>query len=66
MDIITKLIDMFETDSDADLNAKLEQESALRRQRNEERMEAIKREMGEKWILHPSHKKSRLDEPRPV
>ena len=66
MDIITKLIDMFETDSDADLNAKLEQESALRRQRNKERMEAIKREMGEKWILHPSHKKSRLDEPRPV
>ena len=66
MDIITKLIDMFKTDSDADLNAKLEQESALRRQRNEERMEAIKREMGEKWILHPSHKKSRLDEPRPV
>lgn len=66
MDIITKLIDMFKTDSDADLNAKMEQESALRRQRNEERMEAIKREMGEKWILHPSHKKSRLDEPRPV
>ena len=66
MDIITKLIDMFKTDSDADLNVKLEQESALRRQRNEERMEAIKREMGEKWILHPSHKKSRLDEPRPV
>ena len=66
MDIITKLIDMFKTDSEADLNAKLEQESALRRQRNEERMEAIKREMGEKWILHPSHKKSRLDEPRPV
>ena len=66
MDIITKLIDMFKTDSDADLNAKLEQESALRRQRNEERMETIKREMGEKWILHPSHKKSRLDEPRPV
>ena len=66
MDIITKLIDMFKTDSDADLNAKLEQESALRRQRNEERMEAIKREMGEKWILHPSHKKSRVDEPRPV
>ena len=66
MDIITKLIDMFKTDSDANLNVKLEQESALRRQRNEERMEAIKREMGEKWILHPSHKKSRLDEPRPV
>ena len=66
MDIITKLIDMFKSDADAELDAKMEQESALRRQRNEERMEAIKREMGEKWILHPSHKKSRLDEPRPV
>lgn len=36
------------------------------RRRNEERMAAIKEEMGEKWILHPSHKKSRLEEPRPV
>ena len=36
------------------------------RQRNQERIEAIKREMGEKYILHPSHTKSRLDTPRPV
>ena len=35
-------------------------------ERNAKRMEAIKQEMGEKWILHPSHKKSRLNEPRPV
>ena len=35
-------------------------------QRNAARIEAIKKEMGEKYILHPSHKKSRLDEPRPV
>lgn len=35
-------------------------------ERNAKRMQAIKEEMGEKWILHPSHKKNRLDEPRPV
>jgi hypothetical protein len=35
-------------------------------ERNAARIEAIKQEMGEKWILHPAHKKSRLDEPRPV
>ena len=35
-------------------------------ERNAARVEAIKKEMGEKWILHPSHMKSRLDEPRPV
>ena len=35
-------------------------------ERNAKRIEAIKKEMGEKWILHPNHKKSRLNEPRPV
>lgn len=35
-------------------------------ERNEKRIEAIKKEMGEKWILHPVHIKHRLDEPRPV
>ena len=46
--------------------AAIEQESLNRRARNEARMAKIKEEMGEKWILHPSHMKSRLDEPRPV
>lgn len=36
------------------------------RQRNQERIEAIKRDMGDKYILHPSHNKTRLDTPRPV
>ena len=36
------------------------------RQRNEMRIAKIKADMGEKYILHPSHKKSRLNEPRPV
>lgn len=35
-------------------------------ERNASRIEAIKKEMGEKYILHPSHMKSKLDEPRPV
>lgn len=35
-------------------------------ERNQVRLEAIKKEMGEKYILHPCHMKSRLDEPRPV
>ena len=36
------------------------------RQRNEQRIAKIKAEMGEKYILHPSHNKTRLDTPRPV
>ena len=35
-------------------------------ERNQKRMEAIKAEMGTRYILHPSHMKSKLDEPRPV
>ena len=35
-------------------------------QRNKERMDAIKAEMGTKWILHPSHTKKRLKNKRPV
>ena len=34
--------------------------------RNAKRIAKIKEEMGEKWILHPSQRKSRLNEPRPV
>lgn len=35
-------------------------------ERNEARIAKIKEEMGTKYILHPSHMKTRLDEPRPV
>ena len=35
-------------------------------QRNQKRMAKIKEEMGDKYIVHPSPMKSRLDEPRPV
>ena len=64
--MITNLIEMFKQNTTDDLMNKLEAESAARRARNEERMAKIKEEMGTKWILHPSHIKSRLDEPRPV
>ena len=66
MDVISKLIAMFKQQTNDELMAKLEQESAARRNRNEARMNQIKQEMGAKWVLHPSHKKSRLEEPRPV
>lgn len=35
-------------------------------ERNAARIAKIKEEMGEKYILHPSHMKHRLNEPRPV
>lgn len=35
-------------------------------ERNEQKLQAIKEEMGERWILHPCHRKEKLQEPRPV
>ena len=35
-------------------------------ERNAERIAKIKEDMGTLYIMHPSHKKGRLDEPRPV
>ena len=66
MNIIKQIIAKFKQDVDNELHDKLEAESAARRKRNEERMEKIKADMGEKYILHPNHKRGRLDEPRPV
>ena len=63
---IKQIVAKFKQDVDNELHDKLEAESAARRKRNEERIEKIKAEMGEKYILHPSHTKTRLDEPRPV
>lgn len=64
--IIKKLIEMFKQETNDEFYAKLEAESQARAQRNMERIEKIKQDMGEKWILHPSHTKGKLDEPRPV
>ena len=46
--------------------AEINQELMNQRIRNQERIEQIKRDMGEKYILHQSHTKHRLDTPRPV
>ncbi len=64
MDVITKLIDMFKRQSTVTPQILMDMDGM--RQRNEQRIEAIKREMGDKYILADCHKKSRLDTPRPV
>ncbi len=64
--MIKQIIELFKKQAGNDLLSKLEAESAARAKRNAERIEAIKQEMGVKYILHPSHNKTRLDEPRPV
>lgn len=35
-------------------------------ERNKKRMDAIKAEMGTKWIMHPDNSKKRLKKPRHV
>ena len=63
---VRQLIERFKNNTNQELHERLEIESIARRRRNEQRMEAIKEEMGEKYILHPSHMKTKLEEPRPV
>lgn len=63
---IKQIIAKFKQQTHDELREKLEAESAARRKRNEARIEQIKAEMGEKYILHPSRTKTKLDEPRPV
>lgn len=64
--MIKRIMELFKQQTNDAFYQKLEMESKARAQRNAERIEAIKQEMGEKWIMHPSHTKGRLDEPRPV
>lgn len=61
---IRNIIEKFQKDSGVTPQLLLQMEGM--RERNEARIEAIKQEMGDKYILHPSHMKHRLDEPRPV
>ena len=58
------IFEMFKNEVDVTPQLLLQMEGM--RERNEARIEAIKQEMGEKYILHPSHMKYKLDEPRPV
>ena len=62
--MLKAIIDRFKKEVEVTPQLLLQMEGM--RERNEARMEKIKQEMGEKWILHPSHMKYKLDEPRPV
>ena len=64
MDVITKLIEMFKKEATVTPQVLMDMDGM--RQRNEARIEQIKKEMGDKYILAECHKKSRLDNPRPV
>lgn len=66
MNIVKRIIDTFKHETNQELHDKLEADSVARRKRNEARIEKIKADMGEKYILHPCHTKTKLDEPRPV
>ena len=61
-DVIRKLAKPIESD----VNAYQLLDMDGMRERNEQRIARIKAEMGEKYILHPSHKCGKLNTPRPV
>ena len=61
---IRQIIERFKKESTPTPHLLLQMEGMA--ERNAARIEAIKKEMGEKYILHPSHMKSKLNEPRPV
>ena len=64
MNIIKKIISAFKKKQEVSPYELLGMEGLAAR--NEARLAKIKEDMGEKYILHKSHMKSRLDEPRPV
>ena len=64
MNIIKQIIAKFKKESEP--NAELLLEYAQLQKRNKERMEAIKKSMGDKYILAECHKKGRLEVARPV
>ena len=64
MNIIKKIISAFKQEPEVSPYELLGMEGLSAR--NEARMAKIKDEMGDKWILHKSHTKHKLDEPRPV
>ena len=63
-DVVRKIMQRFQKESNVTPQMLMQMEGMS--QRNRERIEQIKNEMGSKYILHPSHNKSRLNEPRPV
>ena len=64
MNIIKQIINKFKKEATVTPQMLLQMDGMA--ERNAKRIEAIKQEMGELYILHPSHKKSRLEVVRPV
>ena len=62
--VIRSLIERFKKESTVTPQMLMQMDGMA--ERNAKRIERIKQEMGKTYILHPSHKKSRLEEPRPV
>ena len=63
-DVIRNLMERFKQEEEVTPQMLMQMEGMA--ERNAQRIEQIKQEMGELYLMHPSHKKSRLDEPRPV
>lgn len=63
-DTIRSIMQRFQKESNVTPQMLMQMEGMA--ERNAKRMAQIKSEMGEKYILHPSHMKNRLNEPRPV
>lgn len=64
MNIIKQIINKFKKEATVTPQMLLQMDGMA--ERNVARIEAIKQEMGKLYILHPSHKKSRLEVARPV
>lgn len=63
-DVVRKIVLRFQKESNVTPQMLMQMEGMA--ERNAKRIAQIKSEMGEKYILHPSHMKHRLNEPRPV
>ena len=64
MNIIKQIINKFKKEATVTPQMLLQMDGMA--ERNAARIAQIKAEMGTKYILHPSHMKSKLNEPRPV
>ena len=63
-DVVRKIVQRLQKETDVTPQMLMQMEGMA--ERNAKRMEQIKKEMGDKYILAKCHMKSRLDEPRPV
>ncbi len=63
--VIAAMLQQFSSEAKQS-QSEIQQELDNLRIRNQQRMAKIKADMGEKYILHKSHTKTRLETPRPV